>query len=116
MNIRFTLRKLRRLGLLEPGDRTSCRAAMKSLHFSARTRDELRRHTASVAGDEAAERIANCYNRKCVDVKRADARALIKAIMRVASEQRPLHRWRFPATGHWQKQFEREIADVPPLQ
>ena len=116
VNIRFTLRNLRRLGLLEPVAEQVLVRQMKWLHFSARTRDELRRHAASVAGDEAAQRIANCYSRKYVDAKRADARALIKAIMRVASEQGPLHRWRFPATGHWQKQFEREIADVPPLQ
>ena len=88
---------------------------MELLHFSARKREELERCASSIVGDEEAQRIADGYARAYVDVKQADALALVAWITRDASTSRRLLRWRFPATGYWHKQFEREIADVPPL-
>jgi len=118
VNFRFTLRKLRRLGLLARTTEQALVRHMKSLHFSARTREELARHASSIIGREESERIVNGYAREHVDIKRADAQALVGLVTRRrrTSTSRPLPQWRFPATGHWQKQFEREIADVPPLQ
>jgi hypothetical protein len=116
VNVRFTLRKLRRLGLLEAATELALARHAKLLHFSARTREELARHASSIVGGEEAERIVNGYAREYVDVKRADAQALVESLTRRTSASRPSLQWRFPATGHWQKQFEREIADVPPLQ
>jgi hypothetical protein len=116
VNIRFTLRKLKRLGMLSTATEQALARDMKSLHFSARTREELERCASSIVGDEEAQRIADGYARAYVDVKRADALALVAWITRHASTSRRLRRWRFPATGYWHKQFEREIADVPPLQ
>ena len=116
VNVRFTLRKLRRLSLLKAATEQALVRHMKSLHFSARTLEELARHASSIVGGEEAERIANGYAREYVDVKRADAQALVRSIVRSTSTSRPPLQWRFPATGHWLKQFERQIADVPPLQ
>lgn len=116
VNVRFTLRRLRRLGLLEAATEQSLVRHAKSLHFSARTREALARHASGLVGGGEALRIANGYAREGVDVKRADAQALVKLLTRRRTASRPLLAWRFPATGHWQKQFEREIADVPPLQ
>jgi hypothetical protein len=115
VNVRFTLRKLRRLDLLTVATEQALVGVMKSLHFSARTREELTRHATSIAGSEEAERIAKGYVHQYVDVKRVDAQALVRSITRGTTYRPPLQ-WRFPATGHWHKQFEREIADVPPLQ
>jgi len=116
VNIRFTLRRLRRLGLLTAVDAQDIVQHMKSLHFSARTREEIGRHASSIFGSEEGDRIANGYARQYVDVKRADAHALVRSMTRGTSTSRPVLQWRFPSTGHWRKQFERDIADVPPLQ
>jgi len=116
VNVRFTLRRLRRLGLLNLPAEQALVKHMKSLHFAARTREELARRASSIVGDVEAECLANSYAREYVDVKRADAQALLKSITRRALTSRPLQQWRFPATGHWRKQFEGEIVDVPPLE
>ena len=115
LNIRFTLRRLRRLDMLSTATEQALLRDMKALHFGAhpgRAYTPCRRQR---RGREA-QRIADGYARAYVDVKRADALALVAWITRDASTSRRLRRWRFPTTGHWQKQFEREIADVPPLQ
>jgi hypothetical protein len=116
VNIRFTLRKLRRLGMLDLPMEKALIGEMKSLHFSARTREHVGRGLSRIAGKNEALRIADAYAHAYVDVKRADALALIAWITRDASATRPLRTWRFPATGYWHKQFGRDIADVPPLQ
>jgi hypothetical protein len=115
INVRFTLRRLRRLGVVSSAIEQALVRQLKSLHFSARTREELRRFASSIVGDDEGVRIAEGYDREYADVKRTDARALVIAITRKATASRPPRQWRFPATGHWHKQFEREIADVPPL-
>jgi len=115
INVRFTLRKLRRLGRLNAASEQALLRHMKSLHFSARTSEELARHASGIVGSDEGRRIASDYVRQYFDVKRADARALVGSMDRSAAASRPRLRWRFPATVHWRKQFEREIADVPPL-
>ena len=116
VNVRFTLRKLRRLDAISTALEQALVLHMKSLHFSARTLEELERHASDIVGKDKAEVIADLYTRQYVDVKRADARALVRWILRSRSGPRSVRLWRFPATGYWYKQFEREIADVPPLQ
>jgi len=115
INVRFTLRRLRRLGVLSRASERELVAHMKALHFSSRTPDELGSCASRIAGAREVQRIADAYVREYVDVKRIDARALVAAIARPGLRSRPARAWRFPATGHWHKQFEREIADVPPL-
>jgi hypothetical protein len=115
VNVRFTLRRLRRLGVLGTRTEQALVRHMKSLHFSGRTREEFARHISGIVGHQETERIVGSYVREYVDVKRGDARALVMSITRRAPASRSLRQWRFPATGHWHKQFEREIADVPPL-
>ena len=115
INVRFTLRRLRRLDVIGTAEEEALVLHMKSLHFSVRTREELRRHASDVVGDDKAERMADSYAREFVDVKRADARALVKWISRARFGSWPVLPWRFPATGHWHRQFDGDIADVPPL-
>jgi len=48
-------------------------------------------------------------------VKARDAQALVDYMARPAPSASPAPCWQFPATNHWRKQFERDLADVPPL-
>ncbi|MEO8302976.1 MAG: TfuA-like protein [Betaproteobacteria bacterium] len=114
-NIRFTLRRLRRLGMLDASLEEALVRRMKDLHFSRRNAEELERHASDIAGEANPVRFAHCFSREYVDVKMADARALLASLARGGSRPRAQPVWRFPATGHWRKQFELEIADVPPL-
>ena len=116
VNVRFTLRRQRRLGVVDTRTEQALVRHMKSLHFSGRTRGEFERHVLRIVGHQEAGRIVGSYAREYVDAKRADAQALVRWITRRAPTSRPLREWRFPATRYWHKQFEREIADVPPLQ
>jgi hypothetical protein len=75
-NIRFTLRRLRRLGVIERRVEAALVAGMKARHFSERTREELRRQIGDLAGAAAANRIAQRFAHEYVDVK-DDARALL---------------------------------------
>jgi hypothetical protein len=114
-NIRFTLRRLRRVGLLEPALEPALVRHMKGLHFSRRTADELERHAAGIVGGAAVEKLVGAFARDYVDVKMTDARALLRLLAQVRRTPRPKPEWRFPATRYWVMQFEHEIADVPHL-
>ena len=116
INVRFTLRRLRLSGLLTAAAEKALVRHTKELHFSARTRDELIHSASSIVGKPGSDRLAEDYAREYVDVKRNDAQMLVRLITQAAPKTRLLQRWRFPATGQWHKQFDREIADVPPLQ
>lgn len=114
-NIRFTLRRLRRLRMLDASLEQALVRHMKDLHFSRRNADELERHASAITGEANAARLAHCFAKEYVDVKMADARALQTSLAQDGSRRLAQPAWRFPATGHWLKQFELEIADVPPL-
>jgi hypothetical protein len=112
-NIRFTLRRLRRLGLLVAHDERALVAKMKELHFSQRGRDTL-----SVAMMELAGRTSPALLREfaChyVAAKERDARVLL---IDLAGRPRRVTRpsWTFPRTSAWVRQFEDMLADVPRL-
>jgi len=114
-NIRFTLRKLRRWRLIDRDVEFDLIERMKCRHFSERTADELRCQGVEVLGRSEADRLMRAYRREYIDVKRIDARIL----MQYLAGQRPDHsgkrRGVFRASWHWRRQFERQIADVPPL-
>jgi hypothetical protein len=116
VNIRFTLRRLRRLGVLDRATEHALVRRLKALHFSRRTADELKRLASHTLGDVHAARLAEAFAREYVDAKMIDARALVASLTRERATPRPQSDWRFPATGHWLKQFEDEIADVPRLE
>ncbi len=117
VNIRYTLRRLSRLGGVDPAMARVLVQQMKTRHFSLRTDEALSqeiRHlctNANVDADPVIRRFASEY----VDVKRSDARTLVDYL---AQEPHPVARpttWDFPSTGHWRRQFIRDIADVPQL-
>jgi len=114
-NIRVTLRKLRRLGVLDATLAKALIRHMKDMHFSRRTSDELQQHASTLVGEADAEKLAHVFAREYVDVKALDARALVAWLVQDRSVQHVQRDWQFPATGHWTMQFEHEIADVPRL-
>lgn len=114
-NIRFTLRRLKRAGALEPAVEQELARRMKALHFSERTREAIAAAAATAAGASQGARLMQRYAEGYVDIKKQDALALIAALG-VESPLRPATpAWQFPQTGHWRRQFEREIDDVPAL-
>ena len=114
-NIRFTLRRLRRLRMLEASLEQALVRHMKDLHFSRRNADELERHAASLNGEANAAQFGRFFASEYIDVKMADARALVTSLAQDRSTPRAQPAWQFPETGHWLRQFEQQIADVPPL-
>jgi hypothetical protein len=112
-NIRFTLRRMRRLGLLVERNEQALVARMKDLHFSQRSRDTL-----AVAAKELSGRTSPALLRgfatHYVAAKERDARALLADLAR--RPRRPTRLpWTFPRTSVWVRQFEERLADVPHL-
>jgi len=113
-NVRFTLRRLRREHNVDRETESELVRHLKGRHFSERTREALREHARLLLGSEAGGRLADRFERKYVDMKRADAQALLAHLGRPRSAPAPAVR-DFPATAHWREQFQRQLADVPPL-
>jgi len=112
-NARFTLRRLRRAGSVDRETESELVRRMKARHFSARTREVLREDARLLLGDRAGTQLAARFECEYVDVKRADAQALLAYLRRPKSAAAPMRD--FPATAHWREQFQKRLADVPPL-
>jgi hypothetical protein len=115
-NIRFTLRRLQRLRVLDETLAKALAQHMKNLHFSERSSDQLRQHAASLVGHADAEQLAHAFAREYVDLKMVDARTLVRWLVQERPPSRTQREWQFPATGHWKMQFDYENADVPRLE
>jgi hypothetical protein len=114
-NIRFTLRRLRRLRLIGRGVERHLVERLKARHFSERTREELRRQSIEALGRAVADQLASAFDREYIDAKRRDAQVLIDHLTVPPPARMQRGRPVFVATRHWRHQFERQIADVPPL-
>lgn len=114
-NIRFTLRRLRHRGLLTRSTELDLLQRMKSKHFSERTRVAMRGQCIEVLGKPAAMPLMDAFEREYVDIKQLDARLLVDSLSGPPLKRECVARTGFPVTGHWRQQFERQIADVPPL-
>ena len=114
-NIRFTLRRLRHRGLLTRSTELDLLQRTKSKHFSERTRDAMRGQCIEVLGKPAAMPLMDAFEREYVDIKQLDARLLVDYLSGPPLKHGRVARADFPVTGHWRQQFERQIADVPPL-
>lgn len=114
-NIRFTLRRLRRTRAIEPALEKELACRMKSRHFSERTRDALEREAKQLTGEVDGTRFMQRFADNYVDAKKIDALALVDYLTNDAPKTRPPCTWQFPATGHWRKQFESDVGDIPEL-
>jgi hypothetical protein len=112
-NVRFTLRGLRRAGAIDRRSELELVRRMKARHFSERTREALREDATLLMGGAASTRLTDRFEREYVDVKRTDAQALLAHLRRPRTSVPAAGA--FPATSHWREQFQRQLADVPPL-
>jgi hypothetical protein len=114
-NIRFTLRRLRRMGCIMPEVEADLLRRLKDKHFSRRTREELGFEAATLIGRQDAQSLMDDFGRESVDVKVDDAHALLAYLSRPLIADQRQGPWTFLATGHWRGQFEKALKDVPPL-
>ena len=114
-NIRFTLRRLRRCAAIDRALEAEIVARLKAKHFSGRTREELSRIVAAVAGDAESQRIGPLFATGYVDVKADDAQALLSYFAQTIVPSPVPPAWAFPATALWRNQFVHDLADIPPL-
>lgn len=117
LNLRFTLRRLVRTGLLTQVEEQPLIAAMKGFHFSQRTRGQLARIATGLFGGARSEAIGAAVRRHHVDIKRRDCQRLIRAMLddQDRGEGRPERLWSFPNTSHWHQQFTVRLHQLPPL-
>jgi hypothetical protein len=115
INVRYTLRALRRSGLIDVDAERRLAAAMKAQHFARRTRCALARAAEECLDAKSAAQLCDAFEDNYVDVKRRDALALVQILSEERTLRRAPLRWAFPETSHWVRQFEQDIADVPAL-
>jgi len=117
VNIRYTLRRLVRHGAIGAALSANISHRMKLRHFSRRTSSELHQSLTEIATntDVNPDRILEQFIAEYVDAKRLDAVALVDYLVnQVPLPERP-REWTFPVTAHWRRQFQQDLADVPPL-
>lgn len=113
VNLRFTLRRLRRAGAIEAGQEAEAITRARNIHFSERTWGRIAEEFEAMdrpGGRKLLATLREAY----VDMKRLDALALVTRAP-FLSPPGPDARGHFRATVHWRRQFMDEMADVPPL-
>jgi hypothetical protein len=114
LNIRVTLRWMRRKGLISLERERILACVAKRLHFSNRTFDKILAASDSVSRGDA-QQLRSDFMKTYVDVKAEDCAKLVSVLCgadRIRVE-RPC--WTFPATGFWRTQFISKLSDLPEL-
>jgi len=117
VNVRLTVRRMTRLGLLDRAQERQLVAFVKGQHFSRRTDAAIREAFNAIAPGRGGE-FLEAFLRNYRDDKRDDAQALIEILSGVRAAPRhaaPRAEFSFPMTSHWRQQFEIQLHDVPPL-
>ena len=112
VDIRLTLRKLVRVGHLDPCDAKGIFDTMKGLHFSERTEEIF--HGVVASCTSGCKFFPELISGKdfLVNAKMADAKKLLEKIREI--DDRSCERsWDFPLTSHFEKQFVVEFCDIP---
>lgn len=115
INVRFSLRKMRRSGFISAHAERDLAASLKRVHFSDRRRDAvkhaLREYDQNSSGP-LWRAFAECY----VDVKKRDTAGLFNILGRRQEASLPGRlQWTFPQTTYWRRQFIGRLNDLPPL-
>jgi hypothetical protein len=114
-DIRFTLRAMRAKGLIGSAAEQELVRRIKAIHFSARTRDELRWQGIDAFGRSRGAEVSATFEIQFVDGKRRDALALVARLADPSTRLPTPLPSDFPSTRHWRTQFVRELDDIPPL-
>jgi hypothetical protein len=113
VNIRYSLRRMRRRGRFGREAETRLISSLKKVHFTERDASAIRRaflDEFGAAGIHAFE----LYETEKVDIKSADADAMLSAVM-ASSLPDGRDGWELPTTNHWLYQFVIGNADLPAL-
>jgi hypothetical protein len=118
VNLRITLRRMTRKGLLSPDGERKLVSELKALHFPQRTREHFAAIAINLFGASSGRDLSVSLARDYVDVKRNDCAALIRALRFSAQEgdRERAHAWHFPETLHWKAQFGSRTGEIPELE
>jgi len=114
VNVRFSARAMRRLGLLTADQERLLVVRFKSLHFSQRTTERLRECLPPAGGDAAHEKLWAAYLRIRRDQKAIDTDLLLSRLAAESTEAPRVPAYDFPATLHWRRQFVERLHELPP--
>jgi hypothetical protein len=114
ISIRYTLRDLRRSGVIARPEETAIAAELKSAHFAERTLERIRASITQHVSGNRSRAVAEAYTAARRDAKGEDGTRLLNWLSAPA-QPRPVLQWEFPRTIHWVHQFEDRLADVPQL-
>lgn len=107
VDVRFTLRELRRRGIIcRNMERRICHD-IKMIHFGERTMEKIE----GVVQDLSGADVATAVRRFKFSQKSKDVLGLVRRLDGRAPTRRKVE-WQFPETFHWKRQFEERIADI----
>jgi hypothetical protein len=113
INIRISLRNLRRGGFLTMNQELEIVTRFKAIHFSQRTFSELKRIIMSAFGGGEGNRIHALFLSHYRDIKREDGQRLANYLLRSPSSCR--NPGFFLRTGNWRRQFEKFESELKSL-
>jgi len=116
LNIRSTLRTMRRLGYFGASAEEDFTREMKLIHFTERSQEAVRQvfqEHVGASSNSLWQRFVSAYT----DMKKQDTCALYRALERSSALTGTLpQNWQFPRTTFWVRQFIAHNDDFPPLE
>lgn len=113
VNIRFTLIRMRRAGLLSREEEARACIHFKELFYAERTLEGLR---AYLSGGRLAGDAETALRQHYFDVKASDAEKLLDRMTGDPAAEATDRLWDFVPTKYWSTQFGKAISDVPALE
>jgi hypothetical protein len=113
VNIRYSLRSMRRRGQISRDSERRIVLALKARHFSERTEDALSEAFQHEFADDGTA-IFELYRTAKTDIKAMDAACMLAALGHLKGRAID-GSWELPVTNHWIQQFLLEGGDIPPL-
>lgn len=114
VNVRLTVREMRRLGLLTREQETMVINNFKRLHFSERSTEHLRQCFRMAAGQAGDSSLWDAYLLRCRDHKAMDANLALSRLAAGSIRAPRVKGFDFPSTLHWHRQFIDRLQDLPP--
>src|SRR5262249_32639175 len=103
VNIRYSLKEMRKGGLIKRSSESRIASSLKDLHFTQRDLPAVRRAFEREFGSQGADKFA-VYTRTRVDIKARDAELMLRSVLSSPARHHN-DGWTFPATSHWIQQF-----------
>jgi len=114
INVRFTARKLFRVGLLDKHEEVQFVNIVKGIYFAHRDIPRVLDCLKSVTTSASHETAVQAYRDLHVDVKRQDAQCVMDFLQQGMYRRNTL-RWSFPNTCHWKDHFDQLVHEIPNL-